>query len=511
MSFFSILFKANKNNLQKKTTEPPFFKDLNLDIIIDDIIKNKEEYDLKPFFYSHLIDIETIRYRQDIAKDIEKKEIFQHLNSFADSMRTIRKNLDISEKLNCKYQKERWFIDSVNEYCNAVVSLKDGLVKSNPESEGLNDFLKFLGTYTASGEFKTLFEKTKNLKKDISKIRYSVFIKENRIRVQKYDNESDYGAEILEVFNRFKQQEVEGSIVEFHKTYYMNHVESSILKFVAKLYDSIFSELESYCLENEHFMDETVKRFDMEVQFYISYAEYTDSLTKLNLKFCYPDISSDNKNVYDYCVFDLALAYKLYKESKKTVVCNDFYLNNKERIFVVTGPNQGGKTTFARSFGQIHYLSSLGLKVPGNRAKLFVFDNIFTHFEKEEKIDSLHGKLENDLVRIYDILKNATQNSIIIMNEIFSSTSSKDALFLSENILNKIIELDCLSVFVTFLVKLSSLNEKIVSMTSTVNPNNTTLRTFRIIRRQADGLSYALSLAQKHCLTYECLKDRIKL
>ncbi len=509
LAFTSILFKTLKTfQTNGKLEMPDFFHDLNIDQIVNSLVGIKGEYNLREFFYIIPTDVEEIKYRQEIMKDLEKKDIFSVIDEFAMKMRKSRLYKSYSDKLTLNYQKERWFVDAVDVYVKAIKELLERLENVDLKSQGLIQFREYLESYVNSNKFMELFSQTQEVLSKLLRIKYTLLIKENKVKVQKYNGEKDYASEVLKTFERFKQGAVKDYTVEFDESMDMNGVEEKVLDLVAKLYEEEFSDLERFYGVNASYIDKTISRFDREIQFYVTYLEYIEPLKKDGLDFCYPEFTT-SKEIYAKDAFDLALAFKLHREGLK-VVSNDFYLNDPERIIVVTGPNQGGKTTFARMFGQVHYLAKMGYPIPASEARLFLFDNIFTHFEKEEKIGNLRGKLEDDLIRIRNILDKASKDSIIIMNEIFSSTTLEDAKFLAKKVMEEIMKKDSIALLVTFMYELSELNEKTVSMVSTVSETNPEMRTYKILRRPSNGLSYAVSLAKKYGLTYEQLKKRVK-
>ncbi len=403
----SILFMNEDDKVRAKNTQmPEFFKDLNLDQIVDAITSKKKEYDLKSYFYVKLEDIDSIKYRQEVMQDLENEELFENLRKFEDEMHTMKECFDQSDKSSYKYQKERWFLDGVKIYCDAVVELEKALsIELN--SRGFTSFHNFLKDYVNSDDFKSLAFQSMKLKDELSQIRYTLFVKGNTIKVRKYESQKNYSQEIEEIFEKFRQGSVKNYSVKFNEFPDMNHVEAKILDFVAMLYPDVFDELDRYYVSNVNFMNEVISEFVKEILFYISYLEYISQFKRIGLEFCIPQMTQ-KKEIYASRTFDLALA------------------------------------------------------------------------------------------------------SLIIINEMFSSTTIEDALFLSKKVMDVIYDLDILTVWVTFIDEIASMNEKVVSMVSNVDPANPSVRTYKILRKPAEGLSYALSIAEKYNLTYKSLKERIK-
>jgi len=507
--FHSILFERPADRTGGDALhEPAFFRDLNCDQIVDAVTAGRDEYRLKPFFYALLPRLDAITYRHEVMRDLERGPLDERVNSFAKKMREVREHLAQTQKMFYREQKEAWFLDGLKMYCDVIKSFAAELADCDLRSQGFLAFRSYLEAYSHSSALNAILSQANALKADLAVIEYCVLIRGSAFTVRKYDLEADYSADVAETFEKFRQGATSDYRVKFSVNADMNHVEAKIVEFVAKLYPDIFKRLADFCARNADFIDKTVARFDREVQFYLAYLEYMAPLRQGGLQFCYPTVSATNDDVYDVDGFDLALAHKL-TDAKATVVGNDFHVKGRERVIVVSGPNQGGKTTFARAFGQLHYLASIGLPVPGREARLFLFDQMFTHFEKEERVENLRGKLEDDLVRIRDILTRATPRSILVMNEIFTSTTIQDETFLSEKVMEVIVRLGLLCVWVTFVDELASFGPQVISMVSMVTPDNPAVRTFKIVRRPADGLAYAMAIAQKYGLTYDLVRKRI--
>ncbi len=503
----SILFEPPQPDVETRQ-QPAFFGDLHLDQVVKSVIAGREEYDLAPFFYSPLQSGAAARYRQEVFRDLENPDVAGCVRSFAERMRWARRYLKGMAQVEGRHYKQGWFLDAAENYCAAVSGLLEGLDRLAVSARGLMQLRRYLARYASSEDFVSLATQVERLRTELAGVQYVMHIKGTRVTVGPYEGEPDYSEEIEQTFARFRQGAVKDFLTEFRDQRDANHVHAQVLERVARLYPEIFAAMEACYVRHGDFIDPAVAAFDREVQFYLAYLEFAQRFKDAGLPFCYPEVSDRSKQAHVDGAFDIALAAVLVPKGSP-VVCNDIELVGPERVVVVTGPNQGGKTTYARMFGQLHFLAALGLPVPGKQARVFLPDQIFSHFEREERLDSLRGKLDDELTRTRDMLAQATDRSVLVMNEGFSSTTLSDSLFIGTKVLGQVTELGALCVYVTFVDELASLNEAIVSVVAEVAPDDPDVRTYKLARRPADGRAYARSLARKYGLTYPSLRQRV--
>lgn len=492
--------------------DPPFFGDLVLDQLLAGVTADRGDYRIDGFFRVPLTDPAAVKFRHGVFRDLEQTELRVVVDAFCRSMLSMRGALRLAEaRRGYLKSRQRWFLEAVSYYCRAVDDLGLGLSQVSLESEGWQAVQGFVDAYRHSDDFTALQNETTSVAEILDSLTVSVRLQGGRITVRRFDEAPDYSAEVLATFDRFRQGAVQHRPAKKDASPLdVNHVEDAVIEMAARLHPDEFAHLADFCSRQTGFADPGILTFDREVQFYLAYLDFIADLRASGLSFCYPEVATEPDRVWADEAFDLALADNLRRNgSSEQVVPNDFALRTPEHILVVSGPNQGGKTTFARMIGQLHFLGSLGCPVPGAKARLLLFDQLFTHFEREETLVNLSGKLEDDLVRIQAILLAATSSSLIIVNEIFSSTTLDDALFLSREVLDKVIDLGALCVIVTFIDELSTIGPATVSMVSSVDEGDLTRRTYRIVRRPPEGLAYAAAIADKYRLSYRALRERI--
>jgi DNA mismatch repair protein MutS len=364
--FGSILFPPGLEGVRaERGDEPTCFVNLNLDQVIDAVVAKRDEEILRPIFYSPYRNVDVVRYRQAVFCDLERPEVFGIFPVFSAAMRMVRANLGYAKKISHRCHRHTVILRAAGLYCDAVARLLRDLQSLVLHSAGLRDLQRYLADYVSSQTFTQLAEDTIDLQQSLSQISYGMLFRGDQVTVRKYASEPDYVVTILARFAKFRETAAEAPAPpKPTDDFSLNHIEQGILEFVGRLFPAQFHCLADYVGRHAGFIDEVVARFDREIGFFIAYLDFIDPLKRAGLPFCIPDVSVSSKDIRVAGGFDLALAAKLVREDG-AMVCNDYRLSGHERMIVVSGPNQGGKTTFARMFGQLPFLAGLGCLVPG--------------------------------------------------------------------------------------------------------------------------------------------------
>lgn len=196
------------------------------------------------------------------------------------------------------------------------------------------------------------------------------------------------------------------------------------------------------------------------------------------------------------------------------VVENDFAFDERGRIFILSGPNRGGKSVVTCALGIAQAMCQLGLPVPAEEAAISPVSAIFTHFPTgaEDTLDK--GRLGEECARLREIFDAADENALILLDESLSSTGAFEASFIAAEILTAFAILGARVLFSTHLHELGAEVAEInrrsaegggVAVDTLVAGIEEGRRSFRIRRQAPDGKSYARDIADRYGLSLEKL------
>jgi DNA mismatch repair protein MutS len=499
----SVLF--GEHAAPETAAEPDCFADLNLDQLAGAIAQS--DVAVAAYFRHAPRDVGLVRFRQRVFQDLERPAVAGVAGGFTGAMARTRRRLGRLDRMAHPPQADRWFFDTVVDHVVAVTAFADGLAAAGPSSPGLCALRDDLAARVSDPGFVALAAQARWLKDRLREVRYDLLLREDKVSIAATGDEpADFADRVLALFHRFRDRASTGEPPQPRTDVPLDAVEAGVLDLVVRLHSRLFDELADFRRRHREFVADDLVRLDRELRFYLGYLSVLAPLRAAGLPTCYPAVSDTDKSLVARDVYDLALAVKLVADGHP-VVGNDLHLHGGERVLVVSGPNQGGKTTLSRTFGQLHHLAALGCPVPGRAVRIFLPDRILTQYERAET--TLASKLEDELLRMRALLDTATADSVIILNEVFTSTTAGDSLAISRTVLDELLRLDALCLWVSFLDELSRVGPKTVSMVSTVTDDDTVTRTYQVVRAPADGRAYAVTLARRHGLTYDQLVGRV--
>ncbi|MDE6092954.1 MAG: DNA mismatch repair protein MutS [Ruminococcus sp.] len=184
-------------------------------------------------------------------------------------------------------------------------------------------------------------------------------------------------------------------------------------------------------------------------------------------------------------------------------VPNDIYMDTKEnRMSIITGPNMAGKSTYMRQTALIVLMAQIGSFVPANSAKISVADKIFTRVGASDDLTAGQSTFMVEMSEVSDILKNATPDSLVILDEVGRGTSTYDGVSIARAVAEHICtskKLGCKTLFATHYHELIGLENELDGVKNysiAVNRHGGTIRFLRKIVRGGVDESYGVDVAK---------------
>lgn len=182
-----------------------------------------------------------------------------------------------------------------------------------------------------------------------------------------------------------------------------------------------------------------------ELAFYVGCLNLHAHLSALGQPVCFPQAAALGGRQHSAAgLYDVCLALSL----GRAVVGNDLHADGKDLV-IITGANQGGKSTFLRSIGLAQLMMQCGMFVPATAFRADVCGRVFSHYKREEDAAMNSGKFDEELSRMSGIVDDVVPNSLVLFNESFASTNEREGSEIARQIVAALIERQVKVFFVT--------------------------------------------------------------
>ena len=469
-----------------------------------------------------------------------RMEVFEDMLEFPEIATTLSKLIpiltDIMElrRLEADTGETDSYLESITEielYISSIATLHAGLtpISAKLKSRAFSTLAMRIKELAESEYYRDLNNKLSELTNRVRDIR-SVTIGVNldaQLRpssagVLSINPEPFRSGDVIEKILRlnFKEDEYTciANLVPFSKKQTDNQKTALALAFNSAINDVYKQSLRSwkkivqcYVLENTDFLLNLMP----EMEFLIKGTNLLRALKQKGLILCRPTVT-EGKRVFKAAeIYNACVALKVDDE----IVTNDVDFSEEDAlIFVLTGPNRGGKSVITCAVGIAQAMMQLGMFVPAKDAEISICDGIFTHFPTgaDDTIDK--GRLGEECARLREIFENVTEHSLVLLDESLSSTGSFEASYIASEVLAGFSRVGCRCLFSTHLHELAaeidSINARTVSaggvkIDTLVAGIEEGKRSFKIVRMKPDGKSYARDIADKYGLSYENIVNKI--
>jgi hypothetical protein len=275
-----------------------------------------------------------------------------------------------------------------------------------------------------------------------------------------------------------------------------------LINALAQLHPEKFKAFKTFYDDFSEYYDRSILSYRYELNFYIETAMLFNKISELNIPVCWPKISSERKIMLRKA-YDISLLAK----NVTNIVPNDIEFTEAEPFFFLTGANGGGKTTYLRNTAISVLFFISGCPVAAEAAEMWPVSCVYTHFPKDERFDG-DGRFADERRRVDEIMKAQGGNSLVLLNETYSTTNEELALKCTSELADTLFNSGCFGLYITHQHRLAGTNIPFLSVI--VDESDANRRTYRIARLRTAAGSYAADILRRYGLTKEALIRRFK-